>query len=77
MIVFWAPLLRARLGATGAHWQEIFGDGAEQLFEQRSLAPWMSSQRVNGIGKMVQAIQGAFEGDPDERDVLGDAGALH
>ena len=61
MIVFRSAFFCARLGTAGAHWQEILGDGLQQLLEEGGLSSWMSCERVNGIGEMMQAVQRSLE----------------
>jgi hypothetical protein len=70
LVALGAALFRPWLGAIGPMWQEVLSDGQKQLVEERRLPAGSRGERVQGVRKMVQAVERAFEGKPREADVM-------
>jgi hypothetical protein len=70
LVAFGAPFFDSGLGAPGPFGKQIQGDGLEQRFKKLRLLAGLSCGGVNGGGKMMQAIEGAFEGKPLEGDMI-------
>ena len=71
MIVFWATFSSARFAAFGAQRDQIGGDHPKQSVEELGLFTRLAVSGIDGVGEMVEAVQGAFEGKSLQVDILG------
>ena len=77
VVVFWAALFYSRFAAIGAERNLVGGNSKQEGIEELALAIWLGVSGVNRVGKVMKTVESSLEGDPFQRDVINEGGALH
>lgn len=77
LVVFWSSLFGAGLGSAGTFREQIAGDESEHFINQTLLFARSIGSGMDDIGKVTGGIQGAFEADAIEANVVKMGAALH
>ena len=77
MIVLWPAFLRAWFLSSRAERNEVFGDEFEHRAKQGLLFAWHSPQGFEARAPVPKGVDGAFETDPGQIDLMPDSRFLH
>ena len=77
VVVFSAAFSHAGFEAARALRQLVAGDGEEKFVEELALATGMPRERAYRAGKLMQAVERAFEGNRGEANMEVERSALH
>ena len=77
MIVLGAAFLRSGFFSPGAEWNKVFGDDFEHRTKQGLLFARHASHGFEARTPVSESIDGAFETDPGQIDLMPDGGFLH
>ena len=70
MIVFGAAFFGARFAAKGAQRDLVLSNEKQHSLEQCGLLAWLALGGVEDVGKMAHGVQGAFEAEPAQIDLI-------
>ena len=76
-VIFWTAFADARFGSIGAKGDEITGDGKEHFIDDSGDGAGFVLGPGEGVGKLAQGVQSAFEGDASQINIVGQGGLLH
>ena len=76
-VVLGASFSDARFGSIGAGRQDVFGEDLQNVLEEAGLYPWPIIGCIEGVGPLAQRVDGAFETEAMERDMIEGGGSLH
>ena len=77
VVVFWAALFYSGFATIGAERNLVSGNSEQEGIAELALAIWLGVSGVNSVGKVMKTVESSLEGDPFQRDVINEGGALH
>ena len=76
-VVFWAAFFDAGFGSIRAQRNEIAGDGQEHFVNESGDGSGFGFSADGGVCELAQSVEGAFEGESGDGNIMGEGGFLH
>lgn len=76
-VIFRAAFSGARLGAVGTRWDKITSDSQEHVIDDGGDGARFMLHASRSVGKLAQGIQGAFERDTGQVNIVDKGSFLH